>query len=374
MNIKFCFDKKKMIRLLSKEVHFICQKYKKDDGSINEKDISYLDSVNLTNLKQKIIFIKNAPITTFLTKKFSECEILSRLIFDNDKEHEIEIQFNDNVILNVKKQIICVINYDELINRYMDLDKRSKLEDFYITYYTVPDDFYDDFYEKDIIETTPYFNTVYDFHKKSYLINDIYSEIGDKYNLSLIASIYNGAVRNSNIFQIDAEILTGIENDSYVNNLILTPNNIEKHLTTKDALFYMYENYLYSSPKITSFKVFLIHLKAIKKYTQKIEEKFLSNFTDKENDFDFRVYMQYKPDNIDYKSLVEGTFEIKIRNFIADEEISIPVTSLDIAYCNIEKVLLGYYHYNRNLKNIVSEEDFLNNPDECLKTLVLCSY
>lgn len=370
LNIKVILNKKEITKEISYQISSI---YKQN--VLNKSTLSPLDKHKISILINFASFIKNNPVEIFFKHKLLECKILPALIKSSDIEKEIIVNFNKGIII-IEKNIVCEINFLEAVRNFRELAEKNILNKFTFSYYPFSQGINLEF-ENDKGHTVyidEYHNNAFELHVQCEKIDNIYSNISDQYNIFLMSSIYNGAIKNSNIYEVHGELTTNMDDEHGISYLLITPDTIKEHLNSELALKYLYNNSIYSSPNISSFEVFKKHLDSIKDYTDLIYNLFAQAVDSDVCSDKFYVYMQYKPIEKKYRNIAEGEYEIKIKNFINNEEITIPVTCLDIAYKNIHKVLISYYRFNKNLRNLFSLNEFIENIEDSLKTLLLCEY
>lgn len=364
-------DKKQFTKNIAYEIASIY----KQSLLINNGVLSLMDNQKILNLINYGTFFKKTDILSILEEKFRVCEILPLLIKPKDFNKEICIDMNKGVVC-VENRIICEINNSETIRNLKECINDDRLGTFHFNYYPFPQGIDLEFKDSQgyTVHIDEYDNVAFDLHVQCEKIYKVYSDISDEYNLFIMPSIYNGSIKNKDVLQIHSEIITNFDDENGINHLIITPENINQHLDTESALEYLYKNTIYSSPAISSFEIFKKFLESIKNYIDGIYTLFSSGFNTQLELSDFCVYMQYKPIDPIYRNVAEGEFEVKIKNFIKNEEMTVSVSSLDIAYNNQNKILRHYYKYNQDLKTLISIDDFINNTEDALKSLIMYQY
>jgi len=371
-NLKIVINKQIEIKKINTIISYINTSFKKNKRPLDpeQKETLYKNIKIARNLKYK-------DLEKTLFDVFSNCPILGRLIPEKFKDDWIYFDLNKACIYNSKNQIICAFNSNHVIyDVFSDVHKSVHDICMATCYYTVPSDHIEARLNYETLENScdKYYNNVYDFHMKIYDVENIYNDIANRFNINIMPSFYSGWVKGNDIEKVDGEFITEFNNNENPKYFTLTLQNIDKHLSFDDALEFLYINNVYSPLNISSFKSYKQHLKSIKKYTGAIKKIFTLYNEDLEQINNPHCFVSFKAADKDFENIIDGEFIFQVKDFIDDETIEISVTSLDIAYCNTDKILEHYYSYNKKLKNLIEKDTFLEHTLESLKVLYMSHY
>lgn len=333
-------------------------------SSVIDGHVSTLISVGL--------FLKSQKLEALALENFSNCAALKKIVLEEDRKYDILIDFNNHLILNHKFKPICGINPVDIIKKIS-----VESENGYFMHYDIIPDFKQH-------EGMIFHNEYYDFHIKISTLEERYDEISNKYNLFICCSTSEGAIRGLHSKKKDFVVNDSVTIELVINHresseksmplFSISKENIDEQLSEDGILFFLYKKNIYSSINISDFDIYKKHILSISEYTKMIQDRFLISSYDGGFSNEPSAIIDYEPQLHDYASIVDGNYRINIRNVIGTEQIFIDINILDIAYCNIDKILINYYLLNKDLNEIVTIDEFINHTKDSLQHLIIQKY